>query len=103
MTGPATVDRRDLIRRGQRLEYFTVAWNSVEALVSIVAGMVAGSVVLVGFGLDSVIEVASPWIAARPLLQRRTSGGKAAPLAPSSPVSKTRVFGTPTSGPGLRP
>jgi len=59
MTGPDTVDRRDLIRRGQRLEYFTVAWNSLEALVSIIAGVVAGSVALVSFGLDSVIEVAS--------------------------------------------
>lgn len=51
--------RTDLVRRGQRLEYFTVAWNSLEALVSIVAGFIAGSVSLVGFGLDSVIEVAS--------------------------------------------
>src|SRR5215472_3963740 len=51
--------RLDLIRQGQRLEYFTVAWNGLEALVSIVAGLIAGSVALVGFGLDSVIEVAS--------------------------------------------
>jgi divalent metal cation (Fe/Co/Zn/Cd) transporter len=55
----ASLTRHDLIRRGQRLEYFTVAWNSLEALVSIVAGLIAGSVALVGFGLDSVIEVAS--------------------------------------------
>ena len=48
-----------MVRQGQRLEYFTVAWNSAEALVSIVAGLIAGSVSLVGFGLDSVIEVAS--------------------------------------------
>jgi len=52
-------DRTALVRRGQRLEYFTVAWNSLEASVSIVAGLIAGSVSLVGFGLDSVIEVAS--------------------------------------------
>ena len=37
----------------------SVAWNSLEALVSICAGLVAGSVSLVGFGLDSVIEVGS--------------------------------------------
>ena len=54
-----TPDRTALVRRGQRLEYFTVAWNSLEALVSICAGLVAGSVSLVGFGLDSVIEVGS--------------------------------------------
>jgi divalent metal cation (Fe/Co/Zn/Cd) transporter len=52
-------NRQHLVRRGQGLEYFTVAWNSVEAVASIVAGLIAGSVSLVGFGLDSVIEVAS--------------------------------------------
>jgi len=51
--------RPDLVRRGQRLEYFTIAYNSLEGLVSIVAGLIAGSVSLVGFGLDSAIEVAS--------------------------------------------
>ena len=52
-------NRQDLVRRGQRLEHFTVAWNGIEALVSIMAGLIAGSVALVGFGLDSVIEVVS--------------------------------------------
>src|SRR5258708_35149586 len=59
MAAIATNHRRDLVRQGQRLEYFTIAWNSLEALVSIVAGLIAGSVSLVGFGLDSLIEVAS--------------------------------------------
>ena len=54
-----TPNRQDLVRRGQRLEYFTIAYNSVEGLVSIVAGLIAGSVSLIGFGLDSVIEVVS--------------------------------------------
>jgi divalent metal cation (Fe/Co/Zn/Cd) transporter len=54
-----TPTRQDVVSRGRRLEYFTVVWNSFEALVSIVAGLIAGSVALVGFGLDSVIEVAS--------------------------------------------
>lgn len=52
-------NRRALIRRGQRLEYFTIGYNSAESLASIVAGLIAGSVSLVGFGLDSLIEVAS--------------------------------------------
>jgi hypothetical protein len=47
--GAVTPTRPELVRRGQRLEYFTVAWNSVEALVSIVAGLIAGSVSLVAF------------------------------------------------------
>ena len=55
----ADLNRQALVRRGQRLEYFTVAYNSAEGLVSIVAGLIAGSVSLVGFGLDSLIEVAS--------------------------------------------
>jgi hypothetical protein len=59
MATATTPNRRDLVRQGQRLEYFTVAWNSTEALVSIVAGIFAASVSLVGFGLDSIIEVAS--------------------------------------------
>jgi divalent metal cation (Fe/Co/Zn/Cd) transporter len=51
--------RIQLIRRGQRLEYFTIGYNSLEGLVSIVAGAIAGSVSLIGFGLDSIIEVTS--------------------------------------------
>ena len=53
------LNRRDLVRRGQQLEYFTIAYNSLEGLVSIVAGAIAGSVSLIGFGLDSIIEVTS--------------------------------------------
>ena len=52
-------NRPDLVRRGQQLEYFTIAYNTLEALVSILAGAVAGSVSLIGFGLDSIIEVTS--------------------------------------------
>ena len=54
-----TLNRPGLIRKGQRLEYFTIAYNSAEGLVSIVAGLIAGSVSLIGSGLDSLIEVAS--------------------------------------------
>ena len=48
--------RESLLRRGLRLEIFTVGWNVIEAMVAIGAGYVAGSVALIGFGLDSVIE-----------------------------------------------
>lgn len=47
------------LRRGRRLEYLTIGWNSLEALVAVGAGILAGSVALVGFGFDSVIEVSS--------------------------------------------
>ncbi len=45
-----------LYRRGLRLEYFTIAYNALEAAASIGFGLLAGSVALVGFGLDSVVE-----------------------------------------------
>ena len=48
----ASPTRHDLVRRGRQLEYFTIAYNSAEGLVSIVAGIIAGSVSLVGFGLN---------------------------------------------------
>ena len=51
--------RRGQVRRGRRLEYLTVGWNSLEGLIAVGAGLVAGSVALVGFGFDSVIEVTS--------------------------------------------
>jgi hypothetical protein len=39
--------------RGKRLEYFTIAWNTLEGLIGIGAGTLAGSISLVGFGIDS--------------------------------------------------
>jgi cation diffusion facilitator family transporter len=51
--------REQLHRRSLLLEWFTVAWNVVEALVAIGVGIVVGSVALVGFGVDSGIEVIS--------------------------------------------
>lgn len=58
MTELATT-RRILAQRGKRLEYFTIAWNSLEGLVAVIAGAIAGSISLVGFGMDSFIEVTS--------------------------------------------
>ena len=55
----AVLDRTALVRQGQRLEYFAVIWNAVEGLVAVVAGLIAGSISLVGFGIDSFIEVTS--------------------------------------------
>lgn len=52
----AVTHREALLRRGRNLERLTIGWNAVEALVAIGAGYMAGSVALVGFGLDSVIE-----------------------------------------------
>jgi divalent metal cation (Fe/Co/Zn/Cd) transporter len=53
------VARRAIALRGRRLEYFTIAWNSLEGLIAVAAGVLAGSISLIGFGVDSFIEVAS--------------------------------------------
>lgn len=59
MTETAVLERRAIVQRGRRLEYFTIAWNTLEGLIAIAAGLIAGSISLVGFGVDSFIEVAS--------------------------------------------
>lgn len=52
-------DRSALVQRGRRLEYFTFAWNILEGAVGVIAGAMAGSIALIGFGIDSFIEVTS--------------------------------------------
>jgi divalent metal cation (Fe/Co/Zn/Cd) transporter len=52
-----TDPRAGLITRAFRLEYLTIGWNVVEAFVAVSAGIAAGSLALIGFGLDSLIEV----------------------------------------------
>jgi divalent metal cation (Fe/Co/Zn/Cd) transporter len=54
-----TLERPAAVLRGRRLEYFTIGWNALEGLVAVVAGALAGSISLVGFGIDSFIEVTS--------------------------------------------
>jgi divalent metal cation (Fe/Co/Zn/Cd) transporter len=61
-SAPVAVDRNGLVARGRRLEYFTIAWNGFEAAVALVSGLLSGSIALVGFGLDSVIETISAGI-----------------------------------------
>ena len=55
----APTDRDRLGRRARRPAGASVTYNLVEAVVAITAGLVAGSIALVGFGLDSVVEVSS--------------------------------------------
>jgi divalent metal cation (Fe/Co/Zn/Cd) transporter len=51
--------RRALLQRGLRLEYLTVGWNVVEGIVAVTAALAAGSVALLGFGIDSFVESSS--------------------------------------------
>jgi divalent metal cation (Fe/Co/Zn/Cd) transporter len=57
MTEALAANRPALVRRGLWLNYVTIGYNTLEAVVSVAAGLVAGSVALVGFGVDSAIEV----------------------------------------------
>jgi divalent metal cation (Fe/Co/Zn/Cd) transporter len=52
-------DRADAVLSAKRLGYFTIIWNLLEGIVSLIAGLFAGSISLFGFGADSLIEVAS--------------------------------------------
>lgn len=54
-----TFDRQVAIRRGRALEYLTILWNLAEAMISVGAGVLAGSIALIGFGIDSLIETSS--------------------------------------------
>ena len=60
-SGPdeSLIDRSTLIQRGKLLEYATVGYNSLEGFIAVMAGLMAGSVALIGFGFDSAIEVLS--------------------------------------------
>ena len=85
---PAAMNRAALVRRGQRLSRITLAYNTAEGIAAIVAGMLAGSIALTGFGIDSVIEVASSVAA----LWRLRSDADAAARERSERVSR-RIIG----------
>jgi divalent metal cation (Fe/Co/Zn/Cd) transporter len=55
--GEVLAARHLTVRRGILLSYATIGYNSLEAIGSLIAGLLSGSVALVGFGIDSVIEV----------------------------------------------
>ena len=70
----STIEPHALLgRRGKILEYLTIAYNSLEGVIAVGAGLVAGSIALVGFGFDSAIEV----VASILLVWRLHAGEKA--------------------------
>jgi divalent metal cation (Fe/Co/Zn/Cd) transporter len=77
-----------LHHRALWLEYFTVGWNVVEAVVAIGAGVIAGSVALIGFGADSAIEV----ISALGLLWRLRKAGPHAAVIEESAAEKRALY-----------
>jgi divalent metal cation (Fe/Co/Zn/Cd) transporter len=55
----ARLEREQAVGRGVRLEWFTIGYNALEGVIALVAGWMAGSIALIGFGFDSAIEVTS--------------------------------------------
>lgn len=80
--------RVTLHRRALRLEYFTVGWNVIEAVVAITAGVIAASVALVGFGVDSGIEI----ISAIGLLWRLRAAGPHAEVGEETAAEKRALY-----------
>ncbi|MGC4119945.1 MAG: cation transporter [Myxococcales bacterium] len=64
-------ERAELVQHSLKLEYFTVGWNIIEGLVSVAAALAAGSVALLGFGIDSFVETTSGAILIWRLLAER--------------------------------
>ena len=88
MTGAALARRERLHRRGVRLEVFTIAWNAVEFFVAVGAGLAVGSVALVGFGVDSWVEV----ISAVALLWRLLKAGPKASAEETGAAEKRALY-----------
>jgi cation diffusion facilitator family transporter len=89
MTEALPLDRRRVLhRRALRLEYFTIGWNVIEAVVAIGAGVIAGSVALVGFGVDSAVEV----ISAVGLLWRLRKAGPEATVQEESGAERRALY-----------
>lgn len=71
-TGAATTPDPRLRRWAWWLTALTIGWNSLEAVVAIVGGLLAGSIALIGFGLDSIVEVGSALVIVWRLSHRAT-------------------------------
>ena len=60
--GPPPAERARLERRARLLAWIGIAWHVVEALIAVIAGVVAGSIALIGFGADSMIEAIAGFV-----------------------------------------
>lgn len=70
--------RGEVLGRALRLEYLTVGWNVVEGAIAVTAALAAGSVALLGFGIDSFVESASGAVLIWRLLAERRTTDRAA-------------------------
>lgn len=89
----AAPPRPELLRRGLRLEYFTVGRNIIEGVVSVTAALAPGSVALLGFGIDSFVQTTSGLILIWRLGAEHGAQGHAP--EPASEIVKRRCAGVP--------
>ena len=61
-SAPPVRNRSRLLQRVRRLAWAGLAWHGVEAAVAVAAGVAAGSVALIGFGADSLVEALAGFI-----------------------------------------
>jgi divalent metal cation (Fe/Co/Zn/Cd) transporter len=71
-------ERARAARTGRALQYLTLGWNTAECVVALIAGVLAGSIALVGFGLDSAVEVAASLAAVWRLARDAEEAGREA-------------------------
>jgi divalent metal cation (Fe/Co/Zn/Cd) transporter len=62
IAAPPLPDRSALVRRARMLAWVGMAWHGIEAVVAIAAGIAAGSIALIGFGIDSVVEAMAGFV-----------------------------------------
>jgi divalent metal cation (Fe/Co/Zn/Cd) transporter len=74
---PKTSERYHLVKRAKLLAWLGVSWHGIEAAIAIGAGIVAGSIALIGFGADSLIEAVAGFVLLWRFAASRTSSESA--------------------------
>ncbi len=74
MPSATTLDRPRAVRRVRLYNNLTIGWNVLEGVVAVTAGIIAGSISLIAFGLDSGVEVSTSLVLAWRLAQERRGG-----------------------------
>jgi cation diffusion facilitator family transporter len=77
VNSPAAGSRPDTLKRALRLQYLTVGWNVLEGIVAVTAALLAGSVAILAFGIDSFVECASAGVMIWRLRAERHHGADA--------------------------
>lgn len=91
---PRLERRTEAVRTALRLEYLTVGWNVAEGIIAVTAALIAGSVAILGFGIDSFVECASAIVMLWRLRAEQTKGASVAQLEKTERRAKKLVAGS---------